>query len=262
VGAEGDTSLVGASVTGTPWYGGFAEQVVLPAASVFRLPAFIDSVTAVASTVTFGTAYHALTDRGGLIAGESLLVTGATGGVGSAAVQLGKLLGAHVIAAVGSSAKATAARHAGADEVVVYDDAGPSLRDQIKAATDGRGVDVVLDPVGGDVFDQCVRSMAANGRLLVIGFTAGRIPHLPTNLVLLKETSVAGVFWGAFREREPDRAAAQLDQVWGWIDAGDLALPPVGSFSLESARTALEQLAARVVVGKAVLTMADPVAPR
>lgn len=252
-----DDWSVGSRVTATPWYGGYAEQVVLSASSVFALPSFISPVTAVSATVTYGTSYHALADRVGLGPGETLLVTGATGGVGSAAVQIGKLLGARVTAAVGSEAKVQAARDLGAEEVVVYDPAAPSLRDQLKALTGGRGFDVILDPVGGDVFDQCVRALAVNGRLAVIGFTSGRIPRLPTNLVLLKESSVSGVFWGAFREREPDRAGSQLDHIWDRFHAGDLRPSPTATYPLESAAAVLCDVANRRVVGKAVLLI-DP----
>lgn len=235
------------------WYGGYAEQVVVSAARVFPLPVDVDPVDAVAGTVTFGTAYHALVDRARLRSGETLLVTGATGGVGSAAVQVGKVLGAGVIGAVGSERKSAAALDLGADEVIVYDDEGGGLREGIDAITDRRGVDVVLDVVGGDVFDHCVRAVAPNGRVLVVGFTAGRIPRLQTNLVLLKESSVVGVYWGAFRDREPERARAQLDQIWDWVRDGALSVPPTATYPLPDAASALRDLARRRVVGKAVL---------
>jgi NADPH2:quinone reductase len=243
----------GTRVVGTPWYGGFAEQVVLPASGVFLLPEHIDAVAAVSSTVIFGTAYHALVDRGRLEAGDTLLVTGATGGVGSAAVQVGKALGATVIAAVGSPAKVQAALDLGADHVLRYDEEADPLRAQVNDLTAGKGVDLILDPVGGDVFDHCIRALAPNGTLLVIGFAAGRIPSLATNLVLLKETSVAGVFWGAFRDREPEVAARQLDTVWRWMADGKLAPVPTSERPLEEGAAALEDIAARRVIGKAVL---------
>lgn len=243
----------GAPVVATPWYGGYAERLVVPAGAVFRRPRDIDPVLAVAATVTFGTAYHALADRAGLQPGETLLVTGATGGVGSAAVQVGKLLGATVIAGVGSEQKATAAADLGADDVIVYGTEGGKLRERVDAAVGRRGLDVVVDVVGGDVFDQCVRAVAPNGRVLVVGFTAGRIPRLPTNLVLLKESAVVGVFWGAFREREPDKAGAELDRIWAWIRNGDLTSPPTTTYPLASAASALRDLAERRAIGKAVL---------
>ena len=164
---------VGERVSATPWYGGYADYVVLPATGAFPLPDSIDMVTAVACTVVYGTSYHALTDRGNLAAGDLLLVSGATGGIGSAAVQTGKLIGATVIAAVGSSNKVQAAVDLGADHVVLYGSDAPSLREQLTAITNGRRLDVVLDPVGGDVFDQCVRELAPGGRLLVVGIHRG-----------------------------------------------------------------------------------------
>ena len=248
----------GTRAIATPPYGGYAELVVVPVASLFALPPSVDAITAAAATVTYGTSYHALTDRGGLESGQTLLVTGASGGVGGAALQIGKLLGAIVIGAVGSDAKESAARNMGADDVVRYDRKDPSLHEQLEAVAGRGGLDVIFDPVGGDIFDQCVRALAPNGRLLVVGFAAGRIPRLPTNLLLLKESAVLGVFWGAFREREPDRAASQLEQIWDWIHAGDLLPPPVTTYPLESAAAVLSALASRRVIGKVVLlTAAD-----
>ena len=244
---------VGERVSATPWYGGYADYVVLPATGAFPLPDSIDMVTAVACTVVYGTSYHALTDRGNLAAGDLLLVSGATGGIGSAAVQTGKLIGATVIAAVGSSNKVQAAVDLGADHVVLYGSDAPSLREQLTAITNGRRLDVVLDPVGGDVFDQCVRELAPGGRLLVVGFTEGRIPSVAVNLLLLKEAAVSGVFWGAFRERDPVVASAELDLIWGWIASGDLLPPPTTVRPLIEAVDALSELEARRVIGKVVL---------
>ena len=249
---------VGTRIAATPWFGGYAEQVTVPVAGIFRLPPHIDAVTGANATVSFGTSYHALVDRGRLRPGEVLLVTGATGGVGSAAVQIGKILGATVIAAVGSESKVASARQLGADEVVTYSDEGPPIRDQLKAVVGPHGLDLVLDPVGGDVFDQAVRALGPGGRLLVVGFTAGRIPELPTNLVLVKETSVVGVFWGAFREREPDSVRSQFGVIWDWISDGRLDPPEPSVFPLASAAGVLSDLMNRRMIGKAVLLPESP----
>lgn len=242
----------GMRVVATPPFGCFAEQIAVSPGALLPLPDGLDPVTAVATAVTFGTAYHGLVDRARLAQGETLVVTGATGGVGSAAVQVGLALGAHVIAAVGSPQKVAPAERLGAQRVITYDDVS-GLRASLREAAPEGTADVVFDTVGGDLFDPLVRSLGPGGRFLVVGFASGRIPELPVNLVLLKESAVMGVFWGAFRQRDPVEAGAQLDRVWAWLGEGRVALPPIESAPLEDAAAVLTRLTRREVVGKAVL---------
>lgn len=241
----------GDRVAGFLWYGGMAQRAVLSSKSVVLLP---DSVSFDAGSTlpgTYGTSYHALVDRGRVQEGETLLVLGASGGVGMAAVQIGKVLGANVIAAVSSSEKAEAVKRTGADQVIRYDT--QPLREAIEQATDGEGVDVVYDPVGGDMTELALRSTRWNGRLLVIGFAAGPIPQIPLNLPLLKGNSIVGVFWGRFTTEEPDRNAANLEQLARWF--GDGRLEPVvqRKFSLEEGREAMRWVADRKAIGRVVI---------
>jgi NADPH2:quinone reductase len=247
----------GDRVIATPWFGSYAERMVVPESVVFALPSDIDVRTAAAASVAFATAFHGLKDRALLKKGETLLVTGATGGVGGAAVQLGVALGAHVIAAVGSRGKEGAARDLGADDVVYYG-AQELIRDQLRALDSGV-IDVIFDPVGGQVFEQTVRSLAPFGRALVVGFAAGTIPSVATNLMLLKESSVVGVYWGGFREREPALAAAQLDEIWDLFRDGVVRPPPITFGRLEEAATLLRRLADRKIIGRAVLLPGEQV---
>ncbi len=231
--------------------GGYAERVVAPETAVFRLPDAVSFDQAAVIPIAYGTGYHALVDRASLAEGETLLVLGASGGVGLVAVELGKHLGATVIGAVGSEWKAEAVRDKGVDEVVGYDD----LRDRVKHLTGGRGADVLYDPVGGDAFDQALRSMAWQGRMLVIGFASGRIPDIPANRLLLNETTAIGVFWGRFAQQDPAANRRNLDVVLGLVARGDLA-PVIGDvLALEDAGRAMERLGDRTVVGKLVLAV-------
>lgn len=235
----------------TGW-GAFAEQVAVPAYNVLPIPPGMDFQTAAAFSMTYGTAMHALKQRAGLQAGETLLVLGASGGVGLAAVEIGKAMGARVIAAASSAEKLAVARNAGADELVNYSET--SLKDEVKRLTDGNGANVIFDPVGGDLFDEAMRAIAWNGRLLVIGFASGRIPELPVNLALLKGAAVLGVFWGAFAQRQPEDNAANFAQLFTWFEEGR-ARPLVSKvYSLEQAGAAIESLKARKAVGKVVIT--------
>jgi NADPH2:quinone reductase len=252
---EGVTGLeVGQRVAGTPWWGGYAEEVVIDAGACVPIPDALDFTEAAVLPIAFGTALHALQDRGRLASGETLLVTGATGGTGSAALKLGKLMGARVIAAVGSDGKRELATRMGADEVVVYG-GEERLRDAIKRTTAGRGVDVVFDPVGGDVTVECLRAMAWDGRLLIVGFTAGSIPQLPANLPLLKGCSIVGVFWGRWRSAEPDTARAEFAELAQWVVAKRLDPGVSARYPLEAAGDALAAIASRRVSGKVVLTI-------
>ncbi|RXT98050.1 NADPH:quinone oxidoreductase, partial [Pseudomonas syringae] len=194
---------------------------------------------------------HALTQRARLQPGETLLVLGASGGVGLAAVEIGKALGARVIAAASSAEKLEVARNAGADELINYSET--SLKDEVKRLTHGNGADVIYDPVGGDLFDQAIRSIAWNGRLLVVGFASGRIPELPVNLTLLKGASVVGVFWGSFAQRQPQDNAANFKQLFAWFEEGKLTPLVSTVYPLERAGEAIDLLGGRRAVGKVVV---------
>ena len=237
-------------------HGCMAEEVVAPAEVVIPIPDAMPFDAAAAFPVVYGTGYHALVGRGALAAGETLLVQGASGGVGLAAVEIGKHLGAEVIAAASSDEKLATARAHGADHLVNY--RAEDLRERVKALTDGRGADVIYDPVGGDIFDASMRCIAWNGRLLVIGFASGRIAEAKTNIVLLKEISVVGVAWGSFSQRDPAANRAYFAELLRRYEAG--ALKPLVSrrLALEDAPAALEAFRSRSVVGKQVLVVARP----
>jgi len=232
-------------------FGAMAEQIATDANRVIPMPDGVDHVTASAFVMTYGTTYHALADRAALKSGESLLVLGASGGVGLAAIEIGKALGAHVIAAASSTEKLDVCREHGADEVINYVD--EDLKDAIKARTDGKGVDVVYDPVGGDMTEKALRGTAWRGRLLVIGFAAGTIPKPPLNLALLKGCSIVGVFWGSFTQREPGENQKQLKTLFNWLAEGKLRPHISGTYPLERGGEAIQALASRSVSGKVVI---------
>jgi len=249
---EGVTRLkAGDSVVAFVGIGGFAEYVCASEQQVAPMPAGIDMTVAAAFTLTYATSQHALIERGQLRSGESLLVLGAGGGVGLAAVELGKLAGARVIAAASSAEKLDAARRAGADELIDYSTA--DLREAVKSLTGGRGVDVVYDPVGGPLTATALRTLAWRGRLLVVGFAAGEIPSLPANLLLLKEISAVGVYWGEFAKRDPAGNRRLLTQLFGWLADGRLRPLVSKVYPLAEAALALRDLLERRAVGKLVL---------
>jgi len=243
-----------------PGFGGLAEEIAIPARSAFRLPEGRSFTDGAALLLTYATSIHALWDRGRLEAGQTLLVLGAAGGVGLAAVELGKARGARVIAAVSSEEKAQAARDAGADEAIVYPrgpfdrDAQKALADQFKAAVGPAGADVIYDPVGGDYAEPALRSIAWEGRYLVVGFPAG-IPKLPLNLTLLKSCDVCGVFWGAFAMRDPAANAAHVAELFDLWDAGRISPRVSATYPLERAGEAIAALSARQVIGKLVVEL-------
>ena len=234
-------------------YGAFAEEVKLEAARLVPIPQGMEFTSAAAFLLTYGTSDHALRDRGALQAGETLLVLGAAGGVGLAAIEIGKALGARVIACASSEDKLAVCRSHGADATIDY--AREDLRERVKALTDARGPDVVYDAVGGPYTEPAFRSIAWRGRLLVVGFAAGEIPKLPLNLALLKGASVVGVFWGDFARREPERFADSLRRLARWYGEGKLRPHVSQTFPLEKAAEALKLMAARQVKGKVVLTV-------
>src|ERR687888_833635 len=234
-------------------YGAFAEEVKTEAARLLPLPAGMDFVHGAAFLLTYGTSEHALRDRAQLKAGETLLVLGAAGGVGLAAIEIGKALGARVIACASSENKLAVCREHGADATINY--AAEDLRERVKALTEARGVDVVYDAVGGPYSEPAFRSLAWRGRLLVGGFAAGEIPKLPLNLALLKGASVVGVFWGDFARREPKRFAESIAQLASWYREGKLRPHVSQTIPLENAAEALRLMASRQVKGKLVLTV-------
>jgi NADPH2:quinone reductase len=231
--------------------GGFAEFVCAPAALVAPVPPGVSDEVAAAFTLTYATSHHALFDRGALKCGETLLVLGAGGGVGLAAVELGKVAGARVIAAASSAAKLQAAREHGADVLIDY--SARDLREAVKEATEGKGADMVYDPVGGPLTEAAIRSLAWRGRLLVIGFAQGEIPQLPANLLLIKGLSAVGVYWGEFAKREPKANAAMLAELFGWLAAGTLRPHVSKTYSLQDVPAALRSLLDRTAVGKLVV---------
>jgi NADPH2:quinone reductase len=234
-------------------YGAFAEEVLATEDRLVRLPEGMSFTTGAAFTLTYGTSDHALADRAALKAGETLLVLGAAGGVGLAAIEIGKALGARVVACASSEEKLAVCREHGADETINYE--REELRERVKALTEGRGLDVVYDAVGGAFTEPAVRSLAWRGRLLVVGFAAGDIPKIPLNLVLLKGSSIVGVYWGDYIRREPAHFAERFGQLAAWFKEGKLRPHVAATFPLERAAEALSLLAARRVAGKLVLTM-------
>ncbi|WP_165672375.1 NADPH:quinone oxidoreductase family protein [Metapseudomonas otitidis] len=236
----------------TGW-GSFAEQVAVPGYNVMPIPKGIDFNSAAAFGMTYGTSMHALKQRANLQPGETLLVLGASGGVGLAAVEIGKAMGARVIAAASSDEKLDVAKAAGADLLINYSTS--SLKEKVKELTGGQGADVIYDPVGGDLFDEAIRSIAWNGRLLVVGFASGRIPELPVNLALLKGAAVVGVFWGSFAQRQPQDNLANFQQLFAWHAEGKLKPLVSQTFPLERAAEAINALGQRKAVGKVVVTI-------
>ncbi len=234
-------------------YGAFAEEVKTEATRLLALPTGMDFVHGAAFLLTYGTSDHALRDRGALKAGESLLVLGAAGGVGLAAIEIGKALGARVIAGASSEGKLAVCREHGADATINY--ATEDLRKRVQDLTEGRGVDMVYDPVGGAYTETAFRSLAWRGRLLVVGFAAGEIPKLPLNLPLLKGAAAVGVFWGDFTRREPQAFAESVRQLARWYGEGRLRPHVSQTLPLEKAAEALKLLASREAKGKIVLTM-------
>ncbi|MDQ2715554.1 MAG: NADPH:quinone oxidoreductase family protein [Chloroflexota bacterium] len=249
---EGVTSVKrGDRVIAVTGSGGFADEIIAAEAKLISMPAGVDFATAAAFTMAYGTSYHALKDRAHLASGNSLLVLGAAGGVGLAAVEIGKFLGARVIAAASTDEKLAICKQYGADEVINY--TTEDLKERVKSLTKGQGVDVTFDPVGGNYAEAALRSTGWKGRYLVIGFASGEIPRIPLNLTLLKGSSIVGVFWGAFTEREPQRHQHNLQELLTLLAEGKLKPHISATYPLEQAATALDDMMQRKVQGKAVV---------
>ncbi len=243
---------LGDRVIASSTFGGFAQELVTDADRLIPMPDAMDFVPASAFVLTYGTSYHALKDRAQLKSGETLLVLGASGGVGLAAVQIGKAMGAHVIAAASSDAKLSVCKDNGAHELINY--AQEDLRARIKASTGGRGVDVVYDPVGGAYSELALRDTAWNGRFLVVGFAAGDIPKVPLNLALLKGCSIVGVFWGAFTRNQPEVNRRNNQELLQMYLDGKVKPHIHATYPLERAAEALNEVMNKRVSGKVVLT--------
>ncbi len=227
-------------------HGAFAQQIAVPATSVLPMPPDMAFDVAAAITLTYGTSHHAVVDRAQLKAGETMLVLGAAGGVGLAAIDIGKALGARVIAAASSDEKLAVCKAHGADALINY--ASEDLREAIKRTTGGKGPDVIYDPVGGIYAEPAFRSIGWRGRYLVVGFANGEIPKLPWNLALLK-----GAFWGDFVRREPKGSQAAMRELMGWLAAGKIRPHVSGRYALADTPAALNDMAARKVTGKIVI---------
>ncbi|RIK09070.1 MAG: NADPH:quinone oxidoreductase [Acidobacteria bacterium] len=255
VGSGVENVAVGDAVFASPGFGGLAEKVVVNAESCVPVPDGIDLVHASAFMYAYGTSQHALVDRGHIQPGESLVVLGAAGGVGLAAVELGELLGARVIAAASTEEKLALCREYGASETINYVE--EDLKKRMRDLTGGLGADVVYDAVGGPYAEPALRSMAWNGRYLVVGFAAGDIPKIPLNLLLLKGCQAVGVFWGAFVAREPERHKANVEQLMTWWSEGKLRPHVSKTYPLEHAGEAIRLLADRGALGKVVVTIPE-----
>lgn len=253
LGSEVKNLSVGQRVLALCGWGGFAQNVKVQADRVFAIPQQMDFITAASTLYTFGTAYHALKDRADIKPGETLLVLGAAGGVGLAAVALGKVMGARVIAAASTTEKLETCKAHGAEQVINYET--ENLKDRIKELTEDKGVDVILDVVGGKYAEPALRGMAWKGRYLVVGFAAGEIPKLPFNLALLKGCSVMGVFWGRFSSEEPQKNQQNIMELVIMIQKGQISQHIHQTYSLEDAPQALQDMLDRKVIGKAIIVI-------
>jgi NADPH2:quinone reductase len=241
---------VGDRVAAVGVAGAFAERWTVDAESAIRIPDHVDFETAAATTLVYGTSYHALKQRAMLQPGEDLVVLGAAGGVGSAAIEIGKVLGAKVIAAASTDEKLAFCQSLGADATINY--TTEDLKSRIKELTNGRGADVIVDPIGGALSEQAFRSIAWKGRHLVIGFAAGEIPNLPLNLPLLKGASIVGVFWGSFTKKERKQNAVNTDELFLMLSEGKIRPRLSATYSLGAYHEAFDALATRTAIGKIV----------
>ncbi len=252
IGADVTHVKVGDAVIAGTWTGGYAEQVVADEARVFKMPENLDFVQAAGLLTVYGTSYHALVDRANIKAGDTVLVLGAGGGVGLAAVDIAKAHGATVIACASSATKLAVCKEYGADAVIEY--TTEDLKERVKQLTAGKGVDIVYDPVGGHFTEQAFRTLAWGGRHLVVGFAEGNIPALPTNLALLKCASLVGVFWGSFTSTQPALFQTGMQVLLDLFRAGKLKAHVHTTFPLHEAKEAMRTVADRKVIGKVILT--------
>ena len=252
---DGVTLRVGSQVVAAVTHGSFAEKWLVPATSVLPLPSGLSVEQAAGFTIAYGTVFYALSRRGQVAKGDTLLVLGAAGGVGSAAVELGKIMGATVIAAASTDEKLSFAASLGADHIINYTE--QELKRAVRELTDGRGVDVVFDPVGGDLSETAFRAIAWNGRYLVIGFAAGDIPAIPLNLPLLKGASIVGVYWGDWLIKEPRQAAEVVAELYDLAATGRVHPRISDVFALEDFTDAYAALISRTAKGKVVLRVSE-----
>ncbi len=253
LGAKVKHLKAGDEVFGFTMTGGFAEEVIVPAKTVFPKPPNMDFPTAASFLLAYGTSYHALKDRAQLLEGETLVVLGASGGVGIAAIEIGKILGARVIAAASSSDKLEVCKAHGADEIINYN--SEDLKSRIKELTDGKGANVIYDPVGGNYAEPALRAIAWKGRYLVVGFAAGEIPKIPLNLALLKGCQIVGVFWGAFAAKDPMANMTNSMELMQYFEEGKLKPRIHATYSLQDTPVALQEMMDRKVKGKSVIVM-------
>lgn len=259
VGADVDTLRVGDRVLAMAEQGGYAASICADAAQCYKLPDALSFEAAASISLSYDTAWFALTDRARISQGDVVLVLGATGAVGNAAIQLAKALGGKVLAAVSSPAKAELATKAGADSLIDLSQPNlrDSLREQVYAANGGRGVDIIIDPLGGDIFDAAIRALAWRGRLVVVGFAAGAIPTIKANYLLLKNIEVSGLQVSDYRKKMPEAVRECFEKVFDLYLQGRIWTPPVARYALEDYATALDDLVNRRVTGRAVLVLAD-----
>ena len=250
LGSKETDFAVGDRIAALSQLNGYAEKAVVKTSSTFKIPENMSYDDACALLCAYGTSHYALKQRGKLKKGEILVVLGASGSTGIAAIQIGKIIGAKVIAVASNSEKQKIARENGADLSIGYD----NLKEKLKEISGGKGIDVIFDPVGGDTFDTIARTMARKGRLLVIGFASGSIPKLAVNLALVKEFSVVGVFWGAFTRAEPDEYKLNMTELFDWYQKGFLKPLIEESHPLSQAAAVLEKILARGAKGKIILT--------
>ncbi len=252
MGSGVETLKVGDRVATWMIHGAFAEKITAPELATVRLPDNVSFETGAATLLAYATTYHALIDRAHLTKGETLLVLGAAGGVGTSAVELGRLLGARVIAAASTDEKIAFCKSHGADDGICY--GHENLKERVKDLTGGAGADVIYDPVGGALSEAALRSIAWEGRFLVVGFAAGDIPKIPLNLALLKGCQIVGVFWGSFAMRHPEQNRANAVAIFEWVSEGKLKPPIDRVLPFDRATEALERMERRAVMGKVVLT--------